>query len=163
MDFPIKTLDQLKPILRGFRLARGLTQKALAEQLGITQQTYAELEANPASATLGRLFVVFRLLGVEMALREHADAATAPSATEPSTDKTSNSGRKTIRGTTVKGQTSETTPPMLSQKPSNRTKPTSVKTVGATPKRSPNQGKTQKPRTGKREYLVISKKSHEAW
>lgn len=68
MTYPIKTLDQLPLILRGFRKERGLTQSVLAERLGITQQSYAHFEANPATATLARLFMVLRLLDVEISL-----------------------------------------------------------------------------------------------
>lgn len=70
MDCRLATLDQLKPILKGFRLERGLTQEALAAQLGVTQQTYAQLEANPASASVERLFRVLRVLGVDLVLRD---------------------------------------------------------------------------------------------
>ncbi|WP_084187474.1 helix-turn-helix transcriptional regulator [Andreprevotia chitinilytica] len=68
MDYPIKTLTLLKPILQGFRKANGLTQAALAERLGITQQSYAQLEANPASVSVERLFKVLRILDVELVL-----------------------------------------------------------------------------------------------
>lgn len=42
--------------------------KDVSERLGITQQTYARLEANPASAGFERLFRVFSVLGVEIVL-----------------------------------------------------------------------------------------------
>ncbi|EAQ9999635.1 XRE family transcriptional regulator [Salmonella enterica subsp. diarizonae] len=66
--YPLKTLNQLRPLLVGFRKANGLTQKEVSERLGVTQQTYARLEANPASASIERLFKVFTVLGVEMVL-----------------------------------------------------------------------------------------------
>jgi len=66
--YPVKTLTQLRPLLLGFRKANGLTQKEVSERLGVTQQTYARLEANPASASLERLFKVFTVLGVEINL-----------------------------------------------------------------------------------------------
>lgn len=66
--FPIKTLGQLPLLLKGFRKEKGLTQAAMAERLGITQQSYAYFEANPTTATLERLFMVLRLLDVEIAL-----------------------------------------------------------------------------------------------
>ena len=68
MSYPIKTLSQLPLILKGFRKEKRLTQAAMGEKLGITQQSYAAFEANPAVATLDRLFVVLRLLGVEISL-----------------------------------------------------------------------------------------------
>lgn len=72
MNYPIKTLSQLPLILKGFRKERGLTQAAMAEKLGITQQSYAYFEANPATTTLGRLFMVLRILGVEISLNQAA-------------------------------------------------------------------------------------------
>jgi transcriptional regulator with XRE-family HTH domain len=44
--FPVKLLSQLRPLLIGFRKSKGLTQKELSARLGVTQQTYARLEAN---------------------------------------------------------------------------------------------------------------------
>ena len=66
--YPIRTLNQLRPLLLGFRKANGLTQKDVSERLGVTQQTYARLEANPASASIERLFKVFTVLGLEISL-----------------------------------------------------------------------------------------------
>jgi HTH-type transcriptional regulator/antitoxin HipB len=77
--YPVKTLSQLPLVLKGFRKGKGLTQAAMAEKLGITQQSYAYFEANPASATLERLFVVLRLLGVEISL-DQTSPATPPKA-----------------------------------------------------------------------------------
>jgi HTH-type transcriptional regulator / antitoxin HipB len=68
MTYPVKTLSQLRPILQGFRKDAGMTQAAMAAQLGVTQQTYAQLEANPAAVSVERLFRVLRVLGVELAL-----------------------------------------------------------------------------------------------
>lgn len=68
MIYPIKTLGQLPLVLKGFRKEKGLTQAAMAERLGITQQSYAYFEAKPATATLERLFMVLRLLDVEISL-----------------------------------------------------------------------------------------------
>ncbi|MGP3590267.1 helix-turn-helix transcriptional regulator [Vagococcus sp. WN89Y] len=66
--YPVKTLNQLRPLLIGFRKANELTQKDVSKRLGVTQQTYARLEANPASASIERLFKVFTVLGVEISL-----------------------------------------------------------------------------------------------
>lgn len=74
MIYPIKTLSQFPLILKGFRKEKGLTQAAMAERLGITQQSYAHFEANPATATLERLFMVLRLLDVEISLDQTSPA-----------------------------------------------------------------------------------------
>lgn len=80
MDYSVKTLSQLRPVLRGFRKAAGLTQAMLAERLGITQQSYAQFEANPAAAGVERLFKVLRLLNAGITLSQDAPspANTAP-------------------------------------------------------------------------------------
>ncbi|EAM3720393.1 helix-turn-helix transcriptional regulator [Salmonella enterica subsp. enterica serovar 4,12:d:-] len=67
-QYALKTLNQLRPVLIGFRKANGLTQRDVSERLGVTQQTYARLEANPASVGFERLFRVFSVLGVEIVL-----------------------------------------------------------------------------------------------
>jgi len=72
VNYSIKTLSQLPLMLKGFRKARGLTQAVMAEKLGITQQSYAYFEANAATATLDRLFMVLRILGVEISLDQAA-------------------------------------------------------------------------------------------
>jgi len=73
--YPIKTLSQLPLALKGFRKEKGLTQAAMAERLGITQQSYAHFEANPATATLERVFMVLRMLDVEISLGQNSPAA----------------------------------------------------------------------------------------
>ena len=70
VSYPIKTLSQMPLILKGFRKEHGLTQAAMAEKLGITQQSYAYFEANPATTTFDRLFRVLRILGVEISLNQ---------------------------------------------------------------------------------------------
>jgi HTH-type transcriptional regulator/antitoxin HipB len=77
VDYPIKTLSQLKPILLGFRKAAGLTQAAMASHLGVTQQTYAQLEANPATVSVERLFKVLRVLQVDLKLTQTANGSSA--------------------------------------------------------------------------------------
>jgi HTH-type transcriptional regulator/antitoxin HipB len=72
VDYPIKTPGQLRPILQGFRKAAGLTQAMMASHLGVTQQTYAQLEANPAAVSVERLFRVLRVLDVDLTLTQTA-------------------------------------------------------------------------------------------
>lgn len=81
MNYPVTTLDQLRPILIGFRKSRGLTQAALAARLGVAQQTYAQLEANPGTASVERLFRLLRVLGVELVLADtETEQQVAPAA-----------------------------------------------------------------------------------
>ena len=66
--FPVRLLSQLRPLLIGFRKSKGLTQRELSARLGVTQQTYARLEANPSKASFERLYKVLNILGVEISL-----------------------------------------------------------------------------------------------
>lgn len=75
MTYPIKTLSQLPLLLKGFRKEKGLTQAGMAERLGITQQSYAYFEANPATATLERLYTVLRMLDIEISLAPTSPAS----------------------------------------------------------------------------------------
>jgi HTH-type transcriptional regulator/antitoxin HipB len=77
MDYPIRTLQQIRPLLLGFRKRAGLSQAAVAALLGVTQQSYAKIEANPSATSVERLFTILRLLGSEILLSGSADAAAA--------------------------------------------------------------------------------------
>ncbi len=74
MDYPIRTLQQIRPLLVGFRKRSGLSQADVAALLGVKQQSYAKIEANPAATSVERLFTVLRLLGGEIVLSHDATA-----------------------------------------------------------------------------------------
>lgn len=71
VHYTINTLDQIKPILVGFRKTNSLSQKALAEKLGISQQSYQALESAPQKVTIERLFKVLSILGVKLQFIDH--------------------------------------------------------------------------------------------
>jgi HTH-type transcriptional regulator / antitoxin HipB len=81
VNYPVKTVAQLRPLLQGFRKAAGLTQAMLASRLGVTQQTYAQLEADPSAVSVERLFKVLRVLEVDVVLAQTAasEKRTVPS------------------------------------------------------------------------------------
>ncbi|WP_175685657.1 helix-turn-helix transcriptional regulator [Burkholderia anthina] len=84
MAFPVQTLSQLRPILVGFRKSAGLTQAQLAARLGVTQQSYAQLEANPSAVSIERLFKVLNVLGVRLMLEPGTpDDPPAPDVPDP--------------------------------------------------------------------------------
>lgn len=83
MFYPIKTLSQLPLILRAYRKVHHLTQTALAEKLGISQQSYAQLEANPAKASVERLFKVLLALNVEWILGDGPAAEPTAASASP--------------------------------------------------------------------------------
>ncbi|SMG53855.1 helix-turn-helix transcriptional regulator [Paraburkholderia susongensis] len=121
MDYPIRTLSQLRPILQGFRKAAGLTQAAMAGQLGVTQQTYAQLEANPAAVSVERLFKVLRILQVDLTLTQTGPAqseAAEEVASPPSAERTLT--RRVTRKTAspVTGSTKRTTQTLRKQEAS---------------------------------------------
>jgi len=72
MHYTINTLDQLKPVLIGYRKAQRLSQKDMATKLGIKQQSYQYLESNPQKITVDRLFRVLTLLGVKLHLSDNS-------------------------------------------------------------------------------------------
>jgi HTH-type transcriptional regulator/antitoxin HipB len=75
VDYPVKTPFQLRPLLVGFRKAAGLTQAQMASHLGVTQQTYAQLEAKPESASMDRLLQVLTVLKVGIVLTQKSGSA----------------------------------------------------------------------------------------
>lgn len=77
MDYPIRTLQQIRPLLVGFRKRAGMSQAEVAALLGVTQQSYAKIEANPAATSVERLFTILRLLGSEIVLAHSVEAAEA--------------------------------------------------------------------------------------
>lgn len=83
MAFPVQTLSQLRPILVGFRKSAGFTQAQLAARLGVTQQSYAQLEANPSAVSIDRLFKVLNVLGVRLTLDPGTPDAASPPDTAP--------------------------------------------------------------------------------
>jgi HTH-type transcriptional regulator / antitoxin HipB len=68
VEYPVRTASELHLMLRAFRKSAGLTQAGMAALLGIRQQTYAALEANPGSASTERVLRVLRILKVDMTL-----------------------------------------------------------------------------------------------
>ncbi len=89
MAFPVQTLSQLRPILVGFRKSAGFTQAQLAARLGVTQQSYAQLEANPSAVSIERLFKVLNVLGVRLMLEPGTpDDASAPDVADPAPART---------------------------------------------------------------------------
>jgi HTH-type transcriptional regulator/antitoxin HipB len=65
----IRVPDQLGPKLRAVRMQRGLTQAAVARQLGVTVQAVSRLEANAGRASFDRIHRLCLLLGLDLALQ----------------------------------------------------------------------------------------------
>ncbi len=82
MDFPIHLTSQLREHLRALRKARGLTQAALGQLLGVGQARVAEIESNPGAVSVDQLMKVLSALRASLLLRDDvpADATASPPA-----------------------------------------------------------------------------------
>ena len=116
MDYAIRTLSQLRPILQGFRKAAGLTQAAMAAHLGVTQQTYAQLEANPSAVSVERLFRVLRVLQVDLKLSQSGSAHSV--ATEDTGAPATANAKRATRVPPKPGTSAQ--PPTRAQEPAQR-------------------------------------------
>jgi HTH-type transcriptional regulator/antitoxin HipB len=70
MDYAIQTPQQLSAHLRALRKARGLSQAALGEALGVGQTRVARIEGNPTAVSVEQLIEVLGALGVQLVLRD---------------------------------------------------------------------------------------------
>jgi HTH-type transcriptional regulator/antitoxin HipB len=70
MDYTIQTPLQLSSHLRALRKARGLSQAALGQTLGVGQTRVARIESNPTAISVEQLIQVLGALGVQMVLRD---------------------------------------------------------------------------------------------
>lgn len=74
MDYVIQTPLQLSSHLRALRKARGLSQAALGEALGVGQTRVARIEGDPTAISVAQLIEVLSLLGVQLVLRDTSSA-----------------------------------------------------------------------------------------
>ncbi|MGR4870344.1 helix-turn-helix domain-containing protein [Variovorax sp. LARHSF232] len=70
MDFPIHLPSQLREHLRALRKARGLTQAALGQLLGVGQARIAEIENNPGVVSVDQLMKLLSALRASLVLRD---------------------------------------------------------------------------------------------
>lgn len=74
----VTTPRQVGDILRGRRLAKGLSQADVASKLGVSQARLSVAESKPETLTVERLMALASLLDLDLVLR-------ARTANEPST------------------------------------------------------------------------------
>jgi HTH-type transcriptional regulator/antitoxin HipB len=74
MDYPIQTPAQLSAHLRGFREAKGLSQAALGQILGVNQPRIARIESDPGSVSVAQFIALLSALGVQMILSPASSA-----------------------------------------------------------------------------------------
>jgi len=83
IEYPVRTPEQIGPLLAGFRNRSHLSQADLARQLGVGQQTISQLERNSSSATLERLMRALAAMNVELVLRTRLPQTTKASEGKP--------------------------------------------------------------------------------
>ena len=83
MDYPVRTPAQLGQVLKGLRRERGMSQTQVAAQMGILQSKISELEADPGTISVERLFRLLAVLGVEPVLRPRGTSTPRRTAKAP--------------------------------------------------------------------------------
>ena len=74
-EYPIKTPQQLGPILQGYRRERKLTQQAIGRSAGLAQNAISQIESDPGPASLARIFKVLASLDLELVVRQRQVAS----------------------------------------------------------------------------------------
>ena len=100
MSYLLQTPDQLAVHLRALRLAKGWSQKQLAEKLGLSQSRIARIERDPLSISVDQMLKVLSVLGASM--RIQLDASRSNLMVAPA-------AQLTATGTTEEGPESQTT------------------------------------------------------
>jgi HTH-type transcriptional regulator / antitoxin HipB len=89
--FRIHTPAQLSVHIKSLRKARGLTQAALGQRIGVKQVRIADIEKNPGAVSLDQLLQLLHALDAQLLLADtqaYASAEPAPAlgAQSPSAD-----------------------------------------------------------------------------
>jgi len=80
----LQTPAQLSNHLRSFRKARGLTQAALGQLVGLDQTRIAKIERDPRLVSVGQLLKLLAVLHVRVLLQPVSDKPQAPVRARPS-------------------------------------------------------------------------------
>jgi HTH-type transcriptional regulator/antitoxin HipB len=80
----LQTPAQLSNHLRSFRKARGLTQAALGQLVGLDQTRIAKIERDPRLVSVGQLLKLLAVLHVRVLLQPVSDKPQAPVRERPS-------------------------------------------------------------------------------
>lgn len=66
MSTPITTTGQLGPLLQRLRKNQGLSQAALGQKLGLSQERISRIEGSPEKVTLDQLLTLLMALNAEL-------------------------------------------------------------------------------------------------
>jgi len=89
--FRIHTPAQLSVHIKSLRKARGLTQAALGQRIGVKQVRIADIEKNPGAVSLDQLLQLVHALNAQLLLADTqhhagAEASSPPAAQSPVAD-----------------------------------------------------------------------------
>lgn len=89
--YPLHTPDQLSVHIKSLRKARGLTQAALGQRIGVKQVRIADIERNPGAVSLDQMLQLLHALDVRLLLADTmqysmAAPSPAPVAKSPPAD-----------------------------------------------------------------------------
>jgi HTH-type transcriptional regulator / antitoxin HipB len=89
--FPIQASAQFSVHIKSLRKARGLTQTALGQRIGVKQVRMADIEKNPGAVSLDQLLQVLHALDARLLLADTQRYASTtplapPQANSPSAD-----------------------------------------------------------------------------
>jgi HTH-type transcriptional regulator/antitoxin HipB len=74
MSYLLQTPDQLAVHLRALRVAKGWSQKQLAEKLGLSQSRIARIESDPLSISVDQLLKVLSAMGASVSIQLDANS-----------------------------------------------------------------------------------------
>lgn len=75
--YTVLTPAQLAVHLKSLRKARGMTQTALGQRIGVKQVRIADIEKNPGAVSLDQLLQVLHALGARLLLTDTQQYASA--------------------------------------------------------------------------------------
>ena len=81
--FPVQTPAQLSVHIRSLRKARGLTQAALGQRVGVKQVRIADIERNPGAVSLDQLLQVLHALDARLLVADLSRYSMDPPSSAP--------------------------------------------------------------------------------
>lgn len=72
MNYRIQLASQLSQHLKSFRQYRKMTQRQLAQSLGLTQSRIAEIEATPGKISVENLLKILSALDIQLVLEDRS-------------------------------------------------------------------------------------------
>jgi HTH-type transcriptional regulator/antitoxin HipB len=71
-DFVARTPQQLGAVLQGYRYERKLTQAAVGTRTGLSQAAISQIESDPTTTSLSRIYRILSALDLELVIRHRS-------------------------------------------------------------------------------------------